>query len=159
MQERKNLRTENIRTIIFFLFNQFWLFDFPLTHKRLWMEWYTVKKVLNFPVPPPPQSGCNRPNSPWLALIKLFPARESLVSDIPAGDVNIDTFFYSVGACSKTKSVCRLKAGNCWPWTTSLVVRWPWPSSTAHQTPRIRTPETYGHAIKMESWQSINKLK
>ncbi len=34
------------------------------------------------------------PNSPWPEIIKFFPARESLVSDIPAGDGK--TFFYSV---------------------------------------------------------------
>jgi hypothetical protein len=32
-------------------------------------------------------------NSPWPGKIKLFPARESLVSDIPAGDGKIATFF------------------------------------------------------------------
>ncbi len=32
---------------------------------------------------PSPAGGCHFPNSPWPAIIKLFPARESLVSDIP----------------------------------------------------------------------------
>jgi hypothetical protein len=32
------------------------------------------------------QPGCHLPNSPWLGIIKLFLARESLVCDIPAGD-------------------------------------------------------------------------
>jgi hypothetical protein len=31
-------------------------------------------------------AGVYSPNSPWRGIIKLFPARESLVSDIPAGD-------------------------------------------------------------------------
>jgi hypothetical protein len=30
-------------------------------------------------------------------IYKLFPARESLVSDIPAGDGNIEKLFYGVG--------------------------------------------------------------
>jgi hypothetical protein len=36
-----------------------------------------------------------------LLVYKLFPARESLVSDIPAGDGKTTNFFYSVG--TKTK--------------------------------------------------------
>jgi hypothetical protein len=36
------------------------------------------------------------PKSPWQGIIKLFPARESLVSDIPARDGKIDNLFYSV---------------------------------------------------------------
>ncbi len=35
-------------------------------------------------------------NSLWLWIIKLFPARESLVSDTPTGDGKIDNLFYSV---------------------------------------------------------------
>jgi hypothetical protein len=35
--------------------------------------------------------------STWPVIIKLFPARESLVSDIPAGDGKIANFFYSAG--------------------------------------------------------------
>ncbi len=31
-----------------------------------------------------------------MGIIKLFPTRESLVSDIPAGDGKIDNLFYSV---------------------------------------------------------------
>jgi hypothetical protein len=35
-------------------------------------------------------------------MYKLFPPRESLVSDIPAGDGNIEKIFYSVGIeCAK----------------------------------------------------------
>jgi hypothetical protein len=44
----------------------------------------------------PPQPGCHKTNSPWTGIFKLFPARESLVSDIPAGDRKNITFFYSV---------------------------------------------------------------
>jgi hypothetical protein len=46
-------------------------------------EEYTVKKGLLFYRS---QQGCHLPNSPWPGIIKLFPARESLASDIPAGD-------------------------------------------------------------------------
>jgi hypothetical protein len=35
--------------------------------------------------------------------IKLFPARESLVSDIPAGDGKIGNLFYSVGFIIREK--------------------------------------------------------
>jgi hypothetical protein len=52
---------------------------------------YTVKKVCDFPVPS--QAGCHKPNSPWPGIIKLFPARESLVSDNPAGDGKIANLF------------------------------------------------------------------
>jgi hypothetical protein len=44
---------------------------------------YTVKEVSDFP-------------SIWPGIIKLFPARESLVSDIPAEDRKITNLFYSV---------------------------------------------------------------
>jgi|688.fasta_scaffold2500220_1 hypothetical protein len=52
---------------------------------------YTVKKV-NVPSRP----GCHLLNSPWVGIIKFFPARESLVSDTPAGDGKIANLFYSV---------------------------------------------------------------
>jgi hypothetical protein len=42
------------------------------------------KKGYRFPVRL--QLGCHLPNSSWPGIIKLFPARESLVCDIPAGD-------------------------------------------------------------------------
>jgi hypothetical protein len=48
------------------------------------------KKIIVFPVP------SRDPNSHWPGIIKLFPARESLVSDIPAGDRKNDNLFYSV---------------------------------------------------------------
>ncbi len=44
---------------------------------------YTVKQGSRFSRPQP---GCHLPNSPWPGKVKLFPASESLVSDIPVGD-------------------------------------------------------------------------
>jgi hypothetical protein len=46
---------------------------------------YTVKKVINFPVP----AGMSLTNSPLSGIIKVFLARKSLVSDIPTGDGKI----------------------------------------------------------------------
>jgi hypothetical protein len=43
-----------------------------------------------------PQPGCHLPNSPRLGKIKLFPAKKSLISDIPAGDAKTANIFYSV---------------------------------------------------------------
>jgi hypothetical protein len=40
-----------------------------------------------------PQPGCHIPNSPWPGIIKFFRARESLVSDIPAGEGKIADLF------------------------------------------------------------------
>ncbi len=51
---------------------------------------YTVKKVYRFTSP---QRGFHLPNSPWAGIIKLLPARERLVSDIPAGDGKINKLF------------------------------------------------------------------
>jgi hypothetical protein len=54
------------------------------------------KKVNNFPIPQP---GCHPPppsDSPCPGIIKLIPTRESLVSNIPAGDEKIVNLFYSV---------------------------------------------------------------
>ncbi len=48
--------------------------------ENCWEKYYTVKKVGDFPV----------------QITKLLPARESLVSDIPAGDGKIANLFYSV---------------------------------------------------------------
>ncbi len=43
------------------------------------------------------QPGCHLLNSAWPGIIKLFPARGSVVSDIPSGDAGKpQTFFYSV---------------------------------------------------------------
>ncbi len=52
---------------------------------------YTVKKRFSRPQP-----GCHFPNSPLPGIIKLSSARESLVSDIPAGDGKIDNLFFTV---------------------------------------------------------------
>jgi hypothetical protein len=38
------------------------------------------------------------PNSSWPGIIKIFPPRESFVSDIPAGDGKTVNLFYSVAA-------------------------------------------------------------
>ncbi len=51
---------------------------------------YTVKKGKQLSRTQP---WCPLPNSPWAGIIKFFPARESLVSDIPAGDGKTDNFF------------------------------------------------------------------
>jgi hypothetical protein len=51
---------------------------------------YTVKKRLaTFPSP----AGGHSPNSPWAGIIKLLPPRESLVSDIQAGNGNVASLF------------------------------------------------------------------
>jgi hypothetical protein len=52
------------------------------------------KKVSNFPVPRRDVTH----QSPWPGIIKLFPARVSLVSDIPAGTGKWLTFFFIVCA-------------------------------------------------------------
>jgi hypothetical protein len=49
-------------------------------------ETHTVKKVGHFLVS----------NSPWRGIIELFPARESLVIDIPAEDGKIANLFFTV---------------------------------------------------------------
>jgi hypothetical protein len=51
---------------------------------------YTVKKGYRLSSPKP---GCHLRNSPWAGIIKLFPARESLDSDIPAGDGKMANLF------------------------------------------------------------------
>ncbi len=50
---------------------------------------YTVKKFSYIPVPSHPKLSLG-------GNIKLFPPTESLLSDIPAGDGIIETFFFSV---------------------------------------------------------------
>ncbi len=40
-----------------------------------------------------PSYGCHLPNSLWAGIIKLFPARESLVSGILSGDGNVANLF------------------------------------------------------------------
>ncbi len=54
----------------------------------------TVKKGQRFSSP---QQGCHLPNSPWRGIIKIFPARASLVSDILAGDCKIVNLFLQCG--------------------------------------------------------------
>jgi hypothetical protein len=54
----------------------------------------TVKKDSRFSRPQP---GCHLPNTLWPGIIKLFPVRESLVSDIPAGDGKIINLFLQCG--------------------------------------------------------------
>jgi hypothetical protein len=51
---------------------------------------YIVKKGWQFSRPQP---GCHLLNSPWRGIIKLFPTRERLVSDIPVGDEKIANLF------------------------------------------------------------------
>jgi hypothetical protein len=51
---------------------------------------YTVKKGQPFSCPQP---GCHWANSSWLGIIKLFLARQSLFSDIPAGDGKMADLF------------------------------------------------------------------
>jgi hypothetical protein len=46
-----------------------------------------------------PRLGCHLPNSPWPGIIKLFPARESSVSDIPAGYGEIGNLFLPCEVC------------------------------------------------------------
>jgi hypothetical protein len=54
---------------------------------------YTVKKVSVFPSP----AGMSPTQTlPGPGIVKIFPARDSLVSDIPAGDGKIMNLFYSV---------------------------------------------------------------
>jgi hypothetical protein len=58
---------------------------------------YTVhcKKGCKFSRPQA-EAGCHLPNSPRPGIIKFFPARESLVSDIPAGDGKSYNPFFTV---------------------------------------------------------------
>jgi hypothetical protein len=63
---------------------------------------YTVKKFYHFSRPQP---GCHLPNSPWPGISKLFPARVSLVSDIPAGDGKNDNLFLQ---CSRLRNSPKL---------------------------------------------------
>ncbi len=69
---------------------------FSYMFKIIWQQ-YTVKKGYQFSRP---QAGCHWPNSPCAGIIKFFPTRKSLVSDIPAGDGKIEKKFYSVGTLS-----------------------------------------------------------
>jgi hypothetical protein len=44
----------------------------------------------------PSPDGISLTNSPWSGIIKLFLARDSLVSEIPLGTGKSLTFFYSI---------------------------------------------------------------
>ncbi len=78
------------------------------------MYYYTVKKGLPLSRPQP---GCHLPNSPWRRIILLFPVRESLVSDIPAGDGNSIIFFtvYSMFKALAAAHPGFLHLSNCLP--------------------------------------------
>jgi hypothetical protein len=58
----------------------------------------TVKKVSDFLVP----SRGVAYQTPWPGKIKLFPVRESLVSDIPAGDRKIVNLFLQCAVHAST---------------------------------------------------------
>jgi hypothetical protein len=79
-----------------------------LAFRENWV--YTVRKGYRFSCPQP---GCHLPNSPWPGMILLFPARESLVSDIPAGDGKIITLFLQciISGTGFLPSVCLVPAG------------------------------------------------
>ncbi len=57
---------------------------------------YTVKKIIDFPVHPPPSREVTNQSLPRRGIIKLFPSRETFFSDFPAGDGKIDNLFYIV---------------------------------------------------------------
>ncbi len=56
---------------------------------------YTVKKAFRYSHPQP-GSYQNLPGGNYDVIYKLLLLRESLVSDIPAGDGNIEKLFYGV---------------------------------------------------------------
>ncbi len=58
------------------------------TRKKMHKSVHCKKRLAVFPPP-----GCHLPNSPWPGRIKLFPARESLVCDITAGDGKLANLF------------------------------------------------------------------
>ncbi len=66
---------------------------------------YTVKKGYRFSRPQP---GCHKPNSPKPEIIKLFLSRESLVSDITAGDGETINHFLQ---CRQPKQTTAKKHG------------------------------------------------
>jgi hypothetical protein len=61
----------------------------------------------------------------WLAIVKLFPARESLVSDILAGDWKTANFFYSVFLSSDSFICVVLIACRCCKYMRNCVCRYP----------------------------------
>ncbi len=68
---------------IFILSKIFMVTIISVNIKQYYTVLYTVKIGQRFSRPQP---GCHLPNSHWPGIIKLFPASESLVGDIPAGD-------------------------------------------------------------------------
>ncbi len=69
--------------------------------------------------------------------MSLFPDRESLVSDIPAGDVKIDNFFFSVvGDPPVVRVICDFTAG-----IEPLLLQLP---SAEHICNRIRRMDSRG---------------
>jgi hypothetical protein len=100
----------------------------------------TVKKGLPFSCPQP---GCHLPNSPWTGIIKLFPSRESLVSDIQAGDGKIvHLFLQCTGPLAITYLLSGWYAELCTdagkserqPTATRNRLQPPTPTSDNHQT-------------------------
>jgi hypothetical protein len=56
---------------------------------------YTLKKGYIY-IFQSPAGMSHIPNSPWSGIHKVFPARESLVSDFPAGEGKMANLFYIV---------------------------------------------------------------
>ncbi len=70
------------------------------------------KRLTIFPSP----AGMSQTNAPWrgiIYVIAVYSARESLVSDIPAGDEKIANFFYSVGRSSEIGKKCTIYQSIC----------------------------------------------
>ena len=66
----------------------------PGKNSSSYVVWVHCKKTLRFSRP---RLGCHLPNSPWAGKLKLFPARESLVSDIPTENEKSLIFFTVYG--------------------------------------------------------------
>ncbi len=73
--------------------------------RRVWP--HCKKRLALFPSP--------APNSPWQEIITLFPARKSLVSDIPDGDGKIVNLFLTVHNLSRFHFfiITKNASGNC----------------------------------------------
>jgi hypothetical protein len=70
---------------------------FSLNH-LLTRNVHCKQKVRDFSVP---SRDVNNQTSSWPGIIKLFPDRESLDSDIPAGDRKITNLFFTVYVINK----------------------------------------------------------
>jgi hypothetical protein len=83
------------------------------------------KKVSHFPVHSRDVTYQTLPgNSPWPGIIKLFPARESLVSDIPAGDGKMANLFLQCMVATRLQSkkyLCQEFENTVWNGTKSFV--------------------------------------